>query len=102
MEPARVLANELLRPNEQVLSAFSPDGQWDLQAHSRIQRLLTQHLQRMAASEDGWSVLYFDPQDGRYWELTFPHSAMHGGGPARLDVISATLVPEKYGLSLGG
>jgi hypothetical protein len=36
----------------------------------RIRSLTESALERVASSSDGWSVLYRDPGDGRYWELT--------------------------------
>jgi len=85
-----------LLPDEQEISGLTADGKWNLDAQSRIQQLISQHLQRLADTDGGWSVLYRDPQDGRYWELTYPHSYMHGGGPSRLAVISRSAAAEKY------
>lgn len=50
--------------------------------------------------KDGdWEVLYRDPSDGRYWELTHLHSEMHGGGPPSLINISAETAKTKYGIN---
>ena len=32
----------------------------------------------------GWEKLYRDPQDGRYWLLTYPFGELQGGGPPSL------------------
>jgi immunity protein 27 of polymorphic toxin system len=45
-----------------------------------------------------WSKLYLDPVDGGYWELTYPQSEMHGGGPPQLVHISADAAKIKYGV----
>jgi hypothetical protein len=38
--------------------------------------LTRQHLRQIAVSEGsgGWETLFQDPNDGRYWERTFPQS----------------------------
>ena len=63
----------------------------------RIQRLLDNYLKFVASRDGGWTKLYRDPADGRYWELTYPMSEIHGGGPPRLESISSAVVRSKYG-----
>jgi hypothetical protein len=62
----------------------------------RIRSLIKSELQRIATSKDGWEVLYKDLSDGRYWELTYPHSEMQGGGPIALILASRLMLGEKY------
>jgi Immunity protein 27 len=64
----------------------------------RIEILVEGRLQLIDSADGGWSRLYLDPEDGRYWELTYPQSAMHGGGPTRLAHISADAAKIKYGV----
>ena len=64
----------------------------------RIQSLTSQYLEKVAGG--GWEILYRDPNDGRYWELTYPQSEMHGGGPPRLTCLSLGQAQRKYGNSL--
>ena len=45
-------------------------------------------LKWVAGTSDGWRILYVDPNDGRYWELTFPRRELQGGGPQRLRLLS--------------
>jgi hypothetical protein len=33
-------------------------------------------------------TLYRAPDDGRYWEWTYPQSEMHGGGPPQLKYLT--------------
>jgi len=47
-------------------------------------------------SGGGWERLLQDPSDGRFWEMTYPMSEMHGGGPPALRVISADGARGKY------
>ena len=76
-----------LRPNESDLI-----GQWRFEGDKiivdatckRIEHLITEELQEIARDPSGWDVLYIDPNDSRFWELTYPQSEMHGGGPPRL------------------
>ena len=62
----------------------------------RIEKLLTNDLSKVAESDDGWDILYRDNNDGRYWELTYPHDDYHGGGPPCLVHISDEEARKKY------
>ena len=63
----------------------------------RIKWLISEYLEKVATDWSGWEVLYRDPQDGRYWELTYPYGEMHGGGPPRLTCLSTEQAQRKYG-----
>jgi hypothetical protein len=65
----------------------------------RIEWLTTNWLEKQAVDDSGWNVLYRDPSDGRYWELTYPQSDMHGGGPPALLHVSKEAAESKYGKS---
>lgn len=65
-------------------------------AAKRIETLIREHLHRIAMSPDGWSALFRDPDDGRLWERAYPHSEMHGGGPPKLEIISADAARLRY------
>ena len=45
----------------------------------------------------GWTRLFRDKADGRYWERTYPQSELHGGGPPALRWISEQVVRKEYG-----
>jgi hypothetical protein len=62
----------------------------------RIARLVRNSLVRVAPDATGWDILYRDPRDGRLWELIYPHSEMHGGGPPLLRVVSIDEAHSKY------
>jgi hypothetical protein len=62
----------------------------------RIKWLVAEKLQEIKTDDSGWDVLYRDPVDGRYWELTYPQSHMHGGGPPRLTHLSIEQAKTKY------
>ncbi len=62
----------------------------------RIEWLTTQKPQRIMNDWSGWETLYRDPRDGRLWELTYPQSEMHGGGPRRLHILSREAAAAKY------
>ena len=64
---------------------------------NRITELTSKFLREIARDSSGWDTLYVDPEDGRFWELTYPNSEMHGGGPPHLKCLSRTEVREKYG-----
>lgn len=63
----------------------------------RIEELTERYLHEVARDESGWDTLYVDPSDRRYWELTYPDSESHGGGPPRLACLSGDEAREKYG-----
>jgi hypothetical protein len=53
----------------------------------RIQWLVDNYLVKINAIDGGWTSNYQDPEDGRYWQRTYPYSEMQGGGPATLECI---------------
>ncbi len=63
----------------------------------RIEWLIANSLQKVAIAEGGWSTLYRNPQDGRYWEHTYPRSEMHGGEPSRLTLLTEEQANTRYG-----
>lgn len=67
----------------------------------RIEWLKSNWLQRVSTDSSGWEALYKDPYDGRYWELTYPQSELHGGGPPTLRFISDESAKSKYGNKIG-
>jgi len=94
----------------QLASALGPNehrivGAWHAGPHgmkadancARIEQLMLNHLVRLATDVTGWDCLYRDPSDGRLWELTYPLSDGHGGGPPTLAVINTTTAKGKYG-----
>lgn len=65
----------------------------------RIERLIETHLEAIGKDPSGWDTLYRDPTDGRFWELIYPQSDLHGGGPPMLRQVGAEEVRVKYGLA---
>ena len=53
----------------------------------RIDFLIKNHLVEIEKYNTRWVRLFVDPADGRYWELDYPQSELHGGGPPRLRVV---------------
>jgi|APLak6261658528_1056013.scaffolds.fasta_scaffold18515_2 hypothetical protein len=66
-------------------------------ACERIEWLISNHLVQLTADPSGWDELYRDPEDGRLWELAWPQSEMHGGGPPRLTCLTIDAARSKYG-----
>jgi len=64
----------------------------------RIQWLTDSYLEQLAVDGDNWSALYRNPDDGSYWELTYPQSHMHGGGPPTLQRVSRDDAHKRYGI----
>ena len=67
----------------------------------RVEWLVKFRLQRVAADPSGWNTLYRDPRDGRLWELTYPRSEMHGGGPPTLTLVAKDEARHRYELATG-
>jgi Immunity protein 27 len=63
----------------------------------RIQQLIGKELVKLARDSSGWGTLYRDPQDSRLWELSYPRSEMHGGGPPKLTCIHADRAMAIFG-----
>jgi len=63
----------------------------------RIERLIKNELHEVARDPSGWDVLYIDPVDARHWELTYPDSELHGGGPPMLKHLTKEEARSKYG-----
>ncbi len=78
-------------------------GEWVLQNDevigdetcNRIRNIVT-NLEEISSTDGGWTILYKDNSDGRYWELFYEHNERHGGGPPSLKNISEEEAKEKY------
>lgn len=89
---------ELLRPDETLLEGSFVVVDKQVVADPvtlRIEELIERDLMRVA--DAGWSQLYRDPRDGRYWELYYPHGEMQGGGPPALRMVDRDAARRKYG-----
>jgi hypothetical protein len=92
-----------MRPNKEEIVI---SGKWIVEGKKitpdetceRINWLKTNYLQKIATDVSGWDVLYLDPGDGRFWELTYVNSEMHGGGPPVLKNILSEEAKHKYGI----
>ena len=62
----------------------------------RINWLIGERLQKLSADTTGWGTLWLDSRDGRLWELTYPQSGLHGGGPPKLELIGREAARLKY------
>lgn len=62
----------------------------------RIRALIDTELEKIGSTSGGWETLYRDRRDGRFWELFYPHSEMHGGGPASLRSIDSGEASNEY------
>lgn len=65
----------------------------------RIDQLVSSYLEMVGHDASGWDALYRDPADGRYWELLYPQSDLHGGGPPVLRNVSPEDARSKYGVA---
>lgn len=91
-----------IRPEETEIRGHwiaRPGGVEGDQNCQRIEELVGGHLRRMGSDASGWDVLYVDPTDGRYWELIYPESHLHGGGPPLLRHLARDEAKQKYGVS---
>jgi hypothetical protein len=63
---------------------------------NRIWDLVRNRFVRAGERDCGWTVLYRDPTDGSFWELTLPQGELQGGGPAQLNRLSTEQVSDLY------
>ena len=90
-----------LKPEEIELK-----GQWNFNGSEvendavcdRIEWLVENQLKQINTDKSGWDTLYQDPYDNRFWELIYPQSHMHGGGPPMLKYLSNHKAQKKYQL----
>jgi hypothetical protein len=95
-QPLKLQADERLLTGRWIVQ----DGKVRADATcERIAWLLSRHLQKVADSAQwgAWETLYRDPDDGRYWERTYPQGEMHGGGPPQLICLTVEEARQKYG-----
>jgi hypothetical protein len=88
-------------PTETVLTgSWIPNNQGGSVADDtcrRIDTLVHAHLMELGRDASGWDALYRDPDDGRLWELIYPHSELQGGGPPQLRCLTVGEARQKYG-----
>jgi len=92
------------QPNEGLIEGSwieAPAGVVADEAGQRIDWLVDEYLEGVAHGEDGWTSLFRDPADGRYWELSYPVSTMHGGGPPQLAALAPADARGRYGIEEG-
>ncbi len=63
----------------------------------QIEWLLQNQLTQVGTDSSGWDTLYVNPSDHSFWELIYPQSENHTGGPPALIRISKEESAKKYG-----
>ncbi|HBD27039.1 Imm27 family immunity protein [Flavobacterium sp.] len=66
----------------------------------RIKFLIDNFLVKIAVSPSGWEKLFQDPNDLRFWELTYNDGEFHGGGAPSLRNISKEMAVKNYSLNV--
>ena len=56
-------------------------------------------MRKIAQDTSGWDTLYRDDASGDLWELVYPQSYMHGGGPRELRRVSSEQAAATYGIT---
>jgi hypothetical protein len=54
------------------------------------------HMQKLGHDQSGWNTLYYDPSARAFWEVIYPQSQMHGGGPRELRSLSEEAARGRY------
>ena len=62
----------------------------------RIRDLTKGCLIEIGHDFSGWETLYRDPNDGRFWELTYPQNELQAGGPPQLLCLPENIAKTKY------
>lgn len=84
----------MLKPNEDLIVGnwiFECGGTLADENCKRIEWLIKHCLAEVSRADGGWTTIYRNPADGCYWQLTYPHSEMAGGGPPTLKYVGASL-----------
>ena len=66
------------------------EGKIVAEGYSMSINALLGDLDRVANRDGGWTILYRHRKTGEFWELSYPQSEMHGGGPRRLRRVNIT------------
>lgn len=53
-------------------------------------------MQKLGHDQSGWDTLYYDPSARAFWEVIYPQSQMHGGGPRELRSLSEVAARARY------
>ncbi len=91
----KIEAHETIIESDSTLVGSEEEAR---RANLRILHLTHHHLVKTATANEGWAILYQDPTDQRYWELTFPKSYYHGCGPRKLSYLSNPDATLKYNI----
>lgn len=92
-------AYAFLTPSETMLVGkwlFSRNAVVADDTSRRTDFLITHALIKVAVDGSGWVVLYRDPQDSWYWELSYPDTGEHGGGAPELRCVNVEEVRRRY------
>lgn len=79
---------------------FSESSMIANKVSKRIEMLIKDYLIEIASDDSGWGKLFLDPDDKRYWELTYQNGELHGGGTPLLKNINKAEARKKYKLTL--
>ncbi len=96
------MSSSLLPSETELVGSWIFDGKYvqaDLN-EQRIEWLMANSLKEIARDPSGWELLFRDPQDGRFWELTRLHGELQSGGPLKLSCINELEARTKYGLPI--
>jgi hypothetical protein len=97
LERYKIKSNEIIIDSDWTIMSNHLTREDAFEVQKRIYWLQTNYLEKLLSINGGWEILYIDPHDNRFWELTYPKSDMHGGGPPLLKNIDKGTVFSKYG-----
>lgn len=76
---------------------LDPTGQVVADENEQLIRdAVNRHLTRIGDRDGGWITLFIDLVDSSFWELTYPQSEYHGGGPSKLTRIAPDELSKLY------
>ncbi|RME38104.1 MAG: hypothetical protein D6794_05890 [Deltaproteobacteria bacterium] len=90
-----------LKPDDRILTGLWLDLGSRMEKDSTWQRILwltTNYLEPVAQDDERGSILYRDPEDGRYWELLFMRPELPEKGPPTLRFLEEEAAREAYSL----
>lgn len=90
-----IQSEKILRFGSNDPFSFLRSKDWPEMTEHEINVALSR-MQKLGHDLSGWDTLYYDPSARAFWEVIYPQSQMHGGGPRELRLLSEVAARARY------